>query len=332
MSARQVAERASGPPVVFLLSLPRSGSTLLQRLLAAHPQIAACGEPWLALPALYSLRESGVDSEYDHRTAARGIRSFCSHCLPGGEREYREALRDHLNRLYTSAAHGHRYFLDKTPRYHLIADELLDLFPNAHFLFLWRNPLAIAASLLESWNQGRWNLDVHAIDLYAGTTRLIGASMRTELNATAIRYEDLVTSPELELRRLLIWLGLDLPTSIVDRYASAPLAGVVGDTRGTRRYRTISTEPLDKWKNTLTNPLRKAWANRYLDWLGEERLAHQGYDLHELKAELATVPTSPDHLAGDLARNLYAAFCRTLAAAATSRRRLPWPRDESGWR
>ena len=35
--------------LVFLLSLPRSGSTLLQRLLAAHPQVHTVAEPWLML-------------------------------------------------------------------------------------------------------------------------------------------------------------------------------------------------------------------------------------------------------------------------------------------
>jgi len=36
--------------IAFLISLPRAGSTLLQRLLMAHSGIASCGEPWLALP------------------------------------------------------------------------------------------------------------------------------------------------------------------------------------------------------------------------------------------------------------------------------------------
>ncbi|MBA3701438.1 MAG: sulfotransferase [Rubrobacteraceae bacterium] len=41
---------------LFLLSLPRSGSTLAQRFLAAHDAIATASEPWILLPYFYTLR------------------------------------------------------------------------------------------------------------------------------------------------------------------------------------------------------------------------------------------------------------------------------------
>ena len=50
----------------FIISQPRAGSTLLQRLLATHPQIQTIGEPWLAIPFVYALREKGVTAEYIH--------------------------------------------------------------------------------------------------------------------------------------------------------------------------------------------------------------------------------------------------------------------------
>jgi hypothetical protein len=42
------------PTPLFLLSLPRSGSTLAQRILAAHAGIATTSEPWILLPYLYA--------------------------------------------------------------------------------------------------------------------------------------------------------------------------------------------------------------------------------------------------------------------------------------
>jgi hypothetical protein len=47
--------------------------------------------------------------------------------------------------LYTRAAGEARYFLDKTPRYHYVVDDLFRVFPEAKTIFLWRNPLAIVA-------------------------------------------------------------------------------------------------------------------------------------------------------------------------------------------
>jgi hypothetical protein len=49
--------------LVFLISLPRAGSTLLQRLLMGHPLVASCGEPWLALPP--SLLNQTIVNRYE---------------------------------------------------------------------------------------------------------------------------------------------------------------------------------------------------------------------------------------------------------------------------
>lgn len=51
---------------LFLFSLPRSGSTLAQRMLAAHPAVATVTEPWILLPFLYARKEEGVYAEYRH--------------------------------------------------------------------------------------------------------------------------------------------------------------------------------------------------------------------------------------------------------------------------
>ncbi|MGH8651692.1 MAG: hypothetical protein ACREYE_05695 [Gammaproteobacteria bacterium] len=51
----------------------------------------------------------------------------------------------------------------------------------------------------------------------------------------------------------------------------------------------LSREPLEKWRGTLSNPLRKAWTWRYLLWLGKERAAAMGYDLESLLADLGSI-------------------------------------------
>src|SRR5262249_20278294 len=53
--ARSALDMATTP--ILLLSLPRSGSTLVQRVLAAHPGVATASEPWLLLPLLLPLRD-----------------------------------------------------------------------------------------------------------------------------------------------------------------------------------------------------------------------------------------------------------------------------------
>ena len=144
----------------FIISQPRAGSTLLQRLLGTHPQVQTIGEPWLAIPFVYALREKGVSSEYIHVSLAQGFGEFVSK-LPGGRADYFREVRAMLERLQQKiSAPGKTCFLDKTPRYHLILDELAQIFPDAKFIVLWRNPLAIVASILNTWKDGRFDLRV----------------------------------------------------------------------------------------------------------------------------------------------------------------------------
>jgi hypothetical protein len=92
-----------------------------------------------------------------------------------------------------------------------------------------------------------------------------------------------------------------------ETFSQVKLEGRLGDYAGSKTYATISSEPLDKWKRTLRNPLRKRWARRYLQWIGSERLKIMGYNLETLLAELDAVPVSVQHLLSDAVRMSYGA-------------------------
>ena len=62
--ARLVSEKLNEIRPIFIFSLPRAGSTLVQRVLAAHDDIATTSEPWILLPFLFSTKEQGVYAEY----------------------------------------------------------------------------------------------------------------------------------------------------------------------------------------------------------------------------------------------------------------------------
>jgi Sulfotransferase family len=302
--------RASGgrPPMnteptpLFLLSLPRSGSTLAQRILAAHEAIATASEPWVLLPYLYTLRERGAYAEYGHRGLVRAVEDFCD-VLPRGRDDYVAEIRELALRLYRKASPaGTRYFLDKTPRYHLVADEILDLFPEAKYLILWRNPLAVVASIIETWAGGKWNLYRFKVDLFDGTENLLRIHERHGSKVHALRYEALITEPEETWTGVFRYLGLPFDDSVLSRFADVELAGRWGDQSGTGRYDAVSSEPLESWKRVLNNPVRKAWCRRYLRWIGHDKLAVMGYDLDLLCAELDALPTSYRRVGSDLGR------------------------------
>ncbi len=144
-----------GGNLIFLISQPRSGSTLLQRVLAGHPEVMTVAEPWLMLHPFYALKHDGHTAEYDAALAREGLDDFLAQ-VEGGEDAYLEAVRGFAGSLYARAlaSGGKRVFLDKTPRYHHILPELRRVFPQARFVFLLRNPLAVLASTLDAWFEG----------------------------------------------------------------------------------------------------------------------------------------------------------------------------------
>lgn len=287
---------------IFLFSLPRAGSTLVQRVLGAHPSIATTSEPWLLLPFFYVQHPTGLYAEYDHREYVKALEDFCNH-LPGKNNDYLTALRAFALHLYGQASpKDATYFLDKTPRYHLIAAEIMKTFPESKVIFLWRNPLAVIASMMQTWSQGKWNLYRFKVDLYKGLASLIDSYRQTTSDVYSVRYEDLITAPETHWRNLFSYLELSYDATLLDSFRLVHLEGRLGDPTGIHTYNSLSQAPLDKWKSVLNNPLRKAWAHRYLSWIGEDRMATMGYSLEEMQEALKNISTSSRFLASDVVR------------------------------
>ena len=285
---------------IFLFSVSRSGSTLVQRIIAAHEGVATASEPWLLLPYAYTLRVKGVDAEYVHPLMVDAIADFCQQ-LPEGREDYRGELRDCMLRLYEKAAGSQaRHFLDKSPPYCLVAAEIMHLFPEGKFVFLWRNPLSIVASMIQTWEP--WCPTLFRGDLFVGLPRLVAAYRDGAARAHAVRFEDLAAGDERRWRALMRYLGIDFEPDALQRFSEVELSGRMGDPTGVKRYAQLSAEPAEKWKRTLANPLRRAWCRRYLSYLGRERLAVMGYDYAQLVRELDAQPVRMDSLLPDLGR------------------------------
>jgi len=268
-------------------------------VLATHQEIETASEPWILLPLIYSRKMHGIYTEYSHLQAKKGIDDFCTG-MPHGVADYSAELREFVLRLYSRrAASSARYFLDKTPRYHLICEEIGQLFPEARFIFLWRNPLAVIASMIETWGRGHWNLYYFEADLFDGLENLVAACKSYGRMACSVKYEDLVGSRE-PWERLFEYLDLEFDESQLGAFTGVSLAGRLGDPTGQKNYTSFSTEPLDKWKHVLSTPTRKYWCRKYLHQLGAERLAFMGYDMDTLLEELRSVPLSYRLIPSDL--------------------------------
>ena len=269
---------------LFLFSVPRSGSTFVQRVLAAHDGIATTAEPWVLLPLAAALYRG------PHGTQ-RAIGEFLER-VPDGRKRFEADLRELTIAAYARAAsEGDAFFLDKTPNYYLIAQEIIELFPDGRFVFLWRHPLSVAASAMETFsrrgadNGYQWDPNRFRIDFHHGPVSLVRAADRYRDRVCSVRYEDLIDGDAAEWERVLDYIGVPFDPRTLTGFDAVRLAGTYQDP-GVDRYRRVSREPLGKWRQHFAPPLRRAWADRYLEWLGPEVLATMGYDQAALRTEL----------------------------------------------
>jgi len=275
---------------LFIFSLPRTGSTLLQRILASHKKISTVSEPWILLPYVYTLKYNGITAEYDYKLSVQAIKEFCKE-LPNGSVDYLNEIKKFVLMLYSKVSkNGTTYFLDKTPRYHLIVDDIIKLFPEGKFIFLWRIPFAVVASIIETWMDNKWNLHYYKIDLYKGFQNLFDALQNYREKSFSLQFEQLITNPDEMLEQIFDYLELSFNKDNLNNFSEIQLKGRLGDSLGIRKYNSINQEPLDKWKLNINTPFRKQWCRQYLKWIGAERLNYIGYDINKLTDELNNIP------------------------------------------
>ena len=273
-----------GEDLVFLISQPRSGSTLLQRVLFGHPEIQTSAETWLMLHPLYAFRTNSLSVEYNAKSAARGVMDFLAN-YTSGEEVYDDAIRQWAKVLYGQALEhsGRKYFLDKTPRYFFIIPDLYRLFPKARFIFLLRNPLAVLYSLLSTYVREDWpRLGFFRADLLQAPRLILSGMNLLGQDAIIVHYEDLVSYPEQSIASLCDQLGIAFHEEMLDYGRTEQPKGKLNDPVGVHQHTRPSKESLEKWRKLSENRQMHYFATCYLSALGNEVLEGLGYNPDEL--------------------------------------------------
>ncbi len=268
--------------LLFIISPPRSGSTLLQRLLGSHTQIFTHPEPHLITPLAYLGYHDTVDkAPYDHINAAEAIRLFVQG-LPRGEEDYLDAVRAYADTMYgrmLATAPGKSMFLDKTPAYGLVLPFLAKLYPHAKYVVLTRHPLAVMSSFANSFFDGDWE---RAHDFNPVPERYVPAMAQflreRPVPMIQVGYEELVASPESQLERLFAFLGLPHEPEAVEYGKRFDAKKGMGDPITVNQHSRPVTDSVHKWAAELAADSRKrALAERIAERLDPADLAVWGY-------------------------------------------------------
>ena len=275
-----------GHDLIFVISQPRSGSTLLQRLLSGHSWIQTSAETWLMLHPAYGLRRKGIKTDYRAGWAVRAVEEFLVHYADGRE-TWLNAVRAYARTVYGEvlARNDRRRFLDKTPRYSMIVPELREIFPEARFIVLLRNPLAVLSSELRTYIKGDWPLLADfAPDLLEAPARLLAAREVLGDRMCELHYENLVKEPAEELQRLCHHLGLPWESGLEDYSETPAPRGRFNDPVGVHRHQRPSLDSLETWRELGRSAQTRSVALAYLDAIGNETVREMGYDPAALRA------------------------------------------------
>ncbi|MDB5359832.1 MAG: hypothetical protein JWO51_1129 [Rhodospirillales bacterium] len=183
---------------IFIVGMPRSGSSLLEQILAAHPAIHGAGE-LLHIKHLI-IREFADKGPFPASMADRTPAQ-----LRALGRQYLDAT--------AALAPGARRIVDKLPLNFYFAGLIHLMLPNARIIHIWRDPLDTCLSchttlfrepvrfVHDQTELGRFHRAYESLIAHWG--RVLPASRFTEVD-----YGDLVADPEAETRRLLAFCGV----------------------------------------------------------------------------------------------------------------------------
>lgn len=242
---------------LFIVSPPRSGSTLLFETLAAAPGLYSPGDESHALiEGVPGLSPSAHDWESNRLLAAHAGEPAITALR---ERFFRQ-LRDREGRQPSA---GPVRMLEKTPKNALRIPFLRTVFPQARFVFLYREPRQVLASMIDGWRSGQfqtyprlpgWDGPAWSFLLTPGWRQLAGRPLEEIVAAQwaatmQVLFDDLAALPDGQ------WIGIEH-----GRFLADPQGEVrrICDWAGLAWDRTLGRElPLSRY--TLTPPDPEKW-------------------------------------------------------------------------
>ena len=250
---------------VFASGAPRSGTTLLQLVLSAHPRITIAPETRL-IGWLFRLRRS------PHRSLSEEDRALLQHWVradrqltswPGAVAEDVERMLDaetnwtvasfldRLFQLYARRTGGGTAWLGNKRELYLAGytGYTLRTFTDARFIAIVRDPRDVVRSIVK-------NLRTKEVDAAATVCHVMGrhiaaAQKRYPDRVQVVRYEDLVREPEPVCRRICSFLGEPFDAGMITFHeGNRDGARLIGDTRDMHPHTTTPFNPdlIGQWK------------------------------------------------------------------------------------
>lgn len=249
-----------GREVIFIVGLPRAGTTLVEQILASHPEVEGAGE-LPALPAVLTEDSTRRQQRYPEWVSDATSEDW-------------QRLGERYLELTRSFRSGRPRSTDKLPSNWRALGAIRAMLPGAHIVVCRRDPLENCWSCFKQYFPKGWEFtnDIEHLGLFWGAFDHAARqwAQRAPAHVRQQDYEALTENPETEIRALLDFCGLPFDPACLHSHQSR------------RSVRTLSAaqvrEPMYKHRSTVT---------------------HYGHLLDPLRTALGIPPWSPEDTGSD---------------------------------
>lgn len=222
---------------IFIVGMPRTGTTLLERMLGRHSDVSSAGE-LLDFGQLLAAATRKVHAAHPELSIVEASRKIDFAALG---RDYMACARE--------AAGGSQVFIDKMPVNYIYCGLIRKALPKARILHLVRDPMDSCYAIYKTlFNQAYpFSCDFDELANYYATYHRMMRHWHDVMpgDILDVRYEELVTDTEAQARRVLAWCGLDWQDAVLDpAHNDAP-----STTASAAQVREpVYTRSLGKWR------------------------------------------------------------------------------------
>jgi len=243
---------SDAPDPIFIVGMPRAGSTLIEQILSSHPKV----EGTMELPDI-----PAIAKRLGARRAEPGDAPFPLNLAALQQSESKALGDEYLERTRVQRKSDRPYFIDKLPNNWINIGLIRLILPNAKIIDARRHPLDCCFSNFKQHYARGQGFSYSLEDMgryyaeYVGLMAHFDGVLPTYIHR--VQHEELIEDPEGEIRRLLAFLGLDFDPGCLVFHENKR---AVRTASSEQVRRPINRDGVDQWRNFdfWLDPLRKA--------------------------------------------------------------------------
>jgi tetratricopeptide (TPR) repeat protein len=237
--SREHREEADDAPIL-VVGLPRSGTTLVERILGSHSLLYSAGElDCFALSLVDAVRRATGRAQMPRRELVANSAAV----------DFAALGRDYIQRVY-AASNGSGRFIDKMPLNYLYCGLIRRALPNAKIVHVTRHPMAVCYAMYKTLFKDGYpfSYDLGEIASYYIAYRRLMAHWQATLpeGVYDLSYEALVADQLGETRKMLAYCGLDWEPACAQFHAH-PAASTTASAVQIRR--PIYDSSVSQWRH-----------------------------------------------------------------------------------